>query len=116
MKSIILIGNGGHCKSCIDVIESSKKFNIKGLITKDVNHSENFMNYRILGNDSNISKYFSTNDYGLIAVGQIKSAKKRISLFNLLKNNNILLATVKSEYSIVSRSALLGAGTITMHN
>ena len=116
MKSIILIGNGGHCKSCIDVIENSKKFYIKGLITKDLNYTENFMNYRILGNDSNISKYFSKDDYGLIAVGQIKSAKKRISLFNLLKNNKILLATVKSEYSIVSRSALLGAGTITMHN
>ena len=87
MKSIILIGNGGHCKSCIEVIENSKKFNIKGLITKDSNHSEDFMNYKILGNDSNISIYFNEDDYGLIAVGQIKSAKKRITLFNILKKN-----------------------------
>ena len=116
MKSIILIGNGGHCKSCIDVIENSLDFNVKGLITKDSNNSENFMNYRIMGNDSDILNYFCPNDYGLIAVGQIKSAKKRISLFNLLKKNKISLATVKSKYSIVSKSALLGAGTITMHN
>ena len=116
MKSIILIGNGGHCKSCIDVIENSTEFFIKGLIAKDSNYLENFMNYRILGNDLNILNSFSKDDYGLIAVGQIKSAKKRISLFNLLKKNKILLATVKSKYSIVSSSAILGAGTITMHN
>ena len=116
MKSIILIGNGGHCKSCIDVIENSTDYNIKGLISKDSNQSEKFMNYRILGNDKNLLDCFSQDDYGLIAVGQIKSAKKRISLFNLLKKNKILLATVKSKYSIVSSSAILGAGTITMHN
>ena len=32
MKKIILIGAGGHCKSCIDVIEIQKKFKILGLV------------------------------------------------------------------------------------
>ena len=27
-KQIILIGAGGHCKSCIDVLESENKFEI----------------------------------------------------------------------------------------
>ena len=27
-KKIILIGGGGHCKSCIDVIESNNMFDI----------------------------------------------------------------------------------------
>ena len=116
MKSIILIGNGGHCKSCIDVLENSSEFQIKGLITNRSNNSDTFMNYRILGNDENISDCFESNDYGLVAVGQIKSPEKRITLFNLLRNNNILLATVKSKYSLVSKSALLGMGTIVMHN
>ena len=34
MKKIILIGGGGHCKSCIDVIESEKKYTIKGILEK----------------------------------------------------------------------------------
>ena len=38
MKSIILIGNGGHCKSCIDVLENSSEFQIKGLITNRSNN------------------------------------------------------------------------------
>ena len=80
MKSIILIGNGGHCKSCIDVIENSDEFSIKGLVVKDNNYPETFMDYKILGNDDNISKYFNREDYGLVAVGQIKSSEKRILL------------------------------------
>ena len=31
MKKIIIIGAGGHAKSCIDVIEKSKKYKIIGL-------------------------------------------------------------------------------------
>ena len=32
MKKILLIGAGGHSKSCIDVIELQKKYRIVGLI------------------------------------------------------------------------------------
>ncbi len=41
-KQIILIGGGGHCKSCIDVIESENKYNILEIIInhKDFNISE----------------------------------------------------------------------------
>ena len=32
MKKIILIGAGGHAKSCLDIVKSVKKFNILGFI------------------------------------------------------------------------------------
>ena len=35
MKDIILIGAGGHAKSCIDIIEGIKKFKIKCLLEKN---------------------------------------------------------------------------------
>ena len=31
-NNLILIGGGGHCKSCIDVIEQENKFNITGIL------------------------------------------------------------------------------------
>ena len=31
-KSLILVGGGGHAKSCIDVVESEKKFKILGIL------------------------------------------------------------------------------------
>ena len=34
MKEIILIGAGGHAKSCLDVLLLSKKFKVLGFIDK----------------------------------------------------------------------------------
>ena len=34
MKSLLLIGGGGHCHSCIDVIEASGIYKIKGLVQR----------------------------------------------------------------------------------
>ena len=32
MKKLILVGAGGHCKSCIDIVEKTGEYNIVGLI------------------------------------------------------------------------------------
>ena len=32
MKSIVLIGGGGHCRSCIDVVEEEDKHRIVGIV------------------------------------------------------------------------------------
>ena len=54
MKTIILIGAGGHCTSCIDVIEMQQKFKIIGLI--DNNKKKLSMNYKIIGDDKKLKK------------------------------------------------------------
>ena len=49
MDEIILIGGGGHARSCIDVIELTGLYKIAGLVEKDnVNEKENFR-YPIMG-------------------------------------------------------------------
>ena len=116
MKSILLIGNGGHCKSCIEIIESTKNFKIKGIITQSKEKSESFMNYKIIGNDENINECFDKDDSALICVGQIKSPDVRIKLFNVLVKNKISLAKVTSSYSIISKYSSIGSGSIIMHN
>ena len=49
MIKIILVGAGGHAKSCIDVIETVKNFKIVGLIDNNLNKKKNIKlsNYRI---------------------------------------------------------------------
>ena len=41
MKDIILIGAGGHCKSCIDVIELQKNIKLLVLLTTKKNWIKN---------------------------------------------------------------------------
>lgn len=116
MKSLILFGNGGHCRSCIEVIENTGLFKIKGIIVNPNDSSKNFMGYKVIGNDNSFKKAFSEEDMGLICIGQIKSAEKRIRLFKMLKEDKIPLATILSKFSIISKHAILKTGTIVMHN
>ena len=113
MKSLILFGSGGHCKACIDVIESSNEFIIKGIVVHPKEEIKEFMQYQIIGNDNNFS---SENNLGLICVGQIPSPEIRIRLFNLINQKNIRLATVKAGSSLISNYSFIDYGTIVMHN
>ena len=48
MKSLILFGSGGHCKSCIDVIESSDEYKIKGIVIHLKKKLKNLCNIKLL--------------------------------------------------------------------
>ena len=58
MKKLILIGAGGHAKSCIDVIESTQKFKILGFID---NKKIKDLKYDVLGNDKYL-KYLKNEE------------------------------------------------------
>jgi hypothetical protein len=51
MKKIVLIGAGGHAKSCIDVIESEKKFKVVGFVNSKI---VNIFNYKTIGGDQDL--------------------------------------------------------------
>ena len=113
-KNLILIGGGGHTKACIDVVQSCQEFTIIGYI--DVKES-NDIKYKIpyLGDDTCIIKYVSEASF-IITVGQIKSSRIRIKLFDYLKSINADIATIVSKNAIVSSHASIGKGSIIMHS
>ena len=113
MKNIILFGAGGHCKSCIDVIENEKKYKIIGLV--DNKKKGIVLNYKILGKDYEINKFRNVAKYALITVGQIKNYLIRENLFKKIINCNFILPTIISPYSKVSKHSLIKEGTIVMH-
>ena len=116
MKNLILIGAGGHAKSCIDVIESEGKYNIIGLIDLKEKIGEKLFNYQIMDCDENISKYISDENHFLITLGQIKTAQKRKELYQQIKNSGGKFATIISPKAYVSKHAKIDEGTIIMHN
>ncbi|MDR1695382.1 MAG: acetyltransferase [Endomicrobium sp.] len=116
MKKIILIGAGGHCKSCIDVIEQENKYKISGLIDIKERIGQKVFGYEITGCDEHIKKYINDDTFFLIAIGQIESAAKRAGIYDLLKQNGARMAIVISPLAYVSRHAVIGEGTIIMHN
>ena len=111
MKQIILIGGGGHCKSCIDVIENGNKYKIRGIIDKKKNF---LLNYKVFP-ESYINKKLIKNNYAFVTVGQIKNYKIRVKLFDRLKDLGFKIPTIISPSAYISKHAVIGQGTIVMH-
>ena len=117
MNEIILIGSGGHARSCVDVIEDHGQFKIAGFIISDDNNmQEECLGYPVLGCDSDLGEIRKTYKYALITVGQIKSSKTRIKLYYDLKKFNFKLPTIISSTAYVSKFAKISEGVIIMHH
>lgn len=114
-KEIILIGGGGHCNSCIDVIESNNHYIIAGIIDSKDRIGDSILGYKVIGCDDDLEELRKTYDYALITVGQIKSATIRIKLFNTLTNIGFTLPTIIASTAYVSKHSVIGGGTIIMH-
>ncbi|GAA3931622.1 acetyltransferase [Chitinophaga oryziterrae] len=115
-KSLILIGGGGHCKSCIDVIESTDEWIISGIIDKEEMEGKQILGYPVIGTDNDLDRLVKEGHYFLITIGQIKSADSRKILFSRLREKDAKIATVVSSKAIVSKYASIGPGTIVHHS
>ena len=106
------MGGGGHCKSCVDVIESEKKYKIVGILEKK---KKNFLlNYKIFS-ESYLNKREIRNKYAFVTVGQIKNYKIRVELFNKINKLGFKIPVIVSPLAYVSKHAVIGKGTIIMH-
>lgn len=118
MKEILLIGGGGHCRSCIDVIESEGKYKIAGIIDNILHDSntKEVLGYPILGKDEDLKKLKNKYDYVLVTIGQIKTPSPRIKLYNKLKELGYILPTIISPLAYIAKNVTIFEGTIIMHH
>lgn len=114
-KKLILLGGGGHCKACIDVIEQSDGYIMEGILDPALAVGHKILGYPVLGGDEKIAELAAGDYCLLISVGQIKSPTVRLALAARLRQAGAGAATVISPRAYVSRHAEVGAGSIVMH-
>lgn len=115
MEKILLIGAGGHTRSCIDVIESEGRYSILGLIGSEQELGTKILGYEVIGTDQNLEVLRKECKHAIVTVGQIKNSKPRRDLFSLLKRFQFNLPVVISPSASVSKHSSFGEGTIVMH-
>ena len=116
MKKIILIGGGGHCKSCIDVIEQEGKYRIAGIVDMAEKMHQKVLGYEVIATNDDLPHLVKEYENFLITLGQIKSPDKRIRIFQTLKESEAKLPIIISPFAYVSKHAEIGDGTIIIHN
>ncbi len=114
--NIILVGAGGHAKSCVDVIEQTGKYVIKGFLDVADRVGEEVLGYPILDTDENCAKYFSETTYFLITVGHVTRSDLRQKIYKKLSSTGAKFAKIVSPLAYVAKSATIGEGTIVMHH
>lgn len=114
--NIVLVGGGGHCKSCIEVIESTDQYNIIGILDLPSEIGKKVCGYEVIGTDVDYEKFKNQGYSFLVTAGQIKSANLRKRIFENLEKINAEMATVIAGTATVSRYANIGRGSIIMHH
>ena len=114
MKKIILIGAGGHARSCIDVIKELKKFKISYLLEKKITSSLKEFK-KVVYDKKNLLKINKNVKNAFICFGQIQNRTNRQKVFEELKKLNYKFPIIKSHTAYISKSSKILDGTIIMH-
>lgn len=113
--SLLLLGAGGHARSCIDVIECEASYTIAGLVGLPAEVGSRVLGYPVLGSDDDIPVLLAAHDVAVVCVGQITSAEPRRRLFAAILTHGQAAAPIISPHAHVSSHARLGAGTVVFH-
>lgn len=115
MTPIVLVGPGGHCRSCIDVLEATKQYQIMAVVGREDELGQAVLGHSIGYVDDDIPELARQHGNFLVTVGQIKSNALRVRLFNTIKSAGGHLPSIVSPLAHVASSATLAEGTIVMH-
>src|SRR5512133_3350918 len=100
---LILLGGGGHCRSCIEVVQSTKQFAISGIIDKD-HWVDHLMGIPIIGGDDKIPEMIEKNNYQfMVTLGQIKSSTGRRRLYNYIHEHKGQTPVIIASTGFVSK-------------
>jgi sugar O-acyltransferase (sialic acid O-acetyltransferase NeuD family) len=112
---LILIGDGGHARSCIDVIEQHGQYQIIGLVGLPEQKQTQQLGYTVIASDDVLYELAKTYQYALITIGQIQTAEHRLRLYQHAVQSGFHIPTIIAPSAHVSRYASIGTGSIVMH-
>ena len=112
---LILIGAGGHARSCIDVIEQQGQYQIVGLVGLAEQKHAQQLGYAVIASDNALDELAKSYQYALITIGQIQTAEHRLRLYRQAAQCGFQLPTIIAPTAHVSQYAAIGAGSIIMH-
>lgn len=116
MKPIILIGGGGHCISCIDVVEHTGIYQILGILDLPEKIGQKVLNYSVIGTENELERFLPECSDFLITVGQIKSSELREIIFHKVIKAGGKLPVIISPLAYVSPNARIEEGSVIMHH
>lgn len=111
MEDIILLGGGGHCKSVIDTINKSGKYNIIGIL--DLKDKIGTTNYgvKVIGTDDELINHYNNGiNNAFITLGSIGDIRTRRKLYKIIKDTGMNIPNIIDPTAILADSIKLDEG------
>lgn len=87
MEKIIILGNGGHAESLVDIIEREGKYKIVGCIISDDSQKVENKMYPAIGSDKDLGQIFQSGiRNAAIGIGYMGKSDLREKLWEKLKS------------------------------
>ena len=115
MKSLLLVGCGGHARSLIELIESAADWQIYGLVGLPQEVGSFVLGYPVIGTDSDLVELSKFCSNAVLAIGQINDSSPRERLAEHLHQLGFKFPVLISSTASVSRHAKIGPGTTLGH-
>ena len=113
MRDLVIVGNGGHAKVVIDILEEVGDYNILGIITKNKGDKIGIGGYKILGDDNLLNELFNQGvKFAVIGVGGYSDNIRRRRIYENLKNIGFHLISAIHPTASISSTVLMGEGNV----
>ncbi len=113
-KDLILVGGGGHCNACLDVLGLLDSYNIVGIIEKNNFKLEKMDNVSVFKDQETVKLSKIYRNF-LLTIGKIGKSRIRETKYNELSSLDIELVSLISPTAYVSTSAKMAKGVNIMH-
>jgi sugar O-acyltransferase (sialic acid O-acetyltransferase NeuD family) len=112
---IIIIGAGGGAKMCIDLLRTSNKYKVVGLLDDKIEINKTIFDIPVIGNLSAIDKLLDLSiNHFIIAFGVLEKRIKRYDLFKKLSAKGCHFPNIIHDKAIVETSVKMGVGNVVL--
>ena len=116
MRSVVLIGAGGHCRAVADIILRQNQLHIKGLLDTALEPGSQVDGMEVLGGDNKIAQLCEQGFAMLITVGQLNTSPVRQKIANELESYKAIQPVVICNSAVIAISAKISPGTVVFPN
>lgn len=111
MEQILIIGNGGHAASLVDIMERENKYKIAGYIVNEC-ETQPCIDYPVIGTDDELEAlYRSGIKYAAMGIGYLGKSDLRERLYRRLKEIGFYMPVICDPSAIVSEHVQMEEGT-----
>lgn len=112
MGKIVVLGNGGHAKSLIDIIERQARYEIVGYVVNENDLKKSGVNYPCLGDDAQLEQIFQSGiKNAALGIGYLGKSALRERLWVKLKQIGFSLPVICDPSAVLAGDVRIGEGS-----